>query len=200
MNEQGRFVGLFEYGTDAIDQIKALQADGWAEENIYLLVWERGDLMVLKYRNKPDKKLADGTWEDYFQGFMSGSHHVKKAMALLNIYVADPEIYYKKIKNGGYLLYADQGELANYYMENSEFKSAAPETVSEAGETHIIDATPGVTTAEKAHYPRRGYRRVAMDGQNIRRPGDRIADPNAEIGFDPDYYKLGQDEAYGRTK
>lgn len=200
MNEQGRFVGLFEYGTDAIDKIKALQADGWTEENIYLLVWERGDLMVLRYRNKPDKKLADGTWEDYFQGFMSGSAHVKKAMSLLGIQVADPQRYYEQIKNGGRLLYADQGELANYYMENSEFKSAAPETVSEAGETHVIDATPGVTTAEKGHYPRRGYRRVAMDGQNIRRPGDRIADPHAEVGFDSEYYKLGQDEAYGRTK
>lgn len=196
MNEQGKFVGLFQYGTDAINKIKGMRSVGWVDENMYLLLWERGDFTILRYRHKPDKKLADGTWEDYFQGFMSGERHVKKAMNLLGVHDLDPENYYEKIENGAYLLYADRGELANYYMENSEFRSAAPQTMSEAGETHMIDATPGVTHDERGHYPRRGHRRVAMDGQNIRREGDRIIDPNAETGFDSEYYKLGQDTEY----
>lgn len=192
MKEQSKYLGMFEFGTEVINKVKHLLADGWAEENIYLLLWVRGDFPILKYRKKPDKKLAEGVWQDHFQGFMSGESHVKKAMQFLETPLGEE---YEKIKIRWGLVYADEGHLDYYYKQNSEFGNAAPSTV-DVGATGSIDSTPGANHTDRPHYPRRGFRRVAMDGQNIRREGDRIVDPAAETGYDPDFYKLGQDGAH----
>lgn len=187
MNSENRFVEMYVDGADILNKADQLIANGWHEKDIYLLLIDRGDLALLRYQTTVDVKLADGIWQDHFKGFISGERHVKKAMSLQGFFEGDPERYYERIEEGGLLLYADRGELEHYYQENSEFKNAAPETVIWLGATGVIDATPGVS-AGCLRYPEKGDSRVALDGQNIRRKGDQVADPAAEEGYDASYY------------
>lgn len=189
MDIHSKFIGLFEIETDIINKVKALKADGWTGGNIYLLLWEHEQFTLLRYREMSTQLVEDGLWTADFQEFIVGDSYVRKAMDVFGIQEAELEKYYETVEKGGYVLCADQGQLVNYYIENSEFKLQA--FVQEK-----IDATPHAPYNDKRYYPRRGDRRIGLDGQNIRRAGDRIADPDAEVGFEPAYYKLGRDSQH----
>lgn len=196
MKNAERFCRMYENGADIVDTAEQLVVDGRAAKDIYALVWEQGELEILRYRIKPDVKLAEGTWRDYFEWFISGDHHVRKALGLQNFQSAELERIYEEVENGGCFLYADHGELDNYFKQYLEVKHAASETVittDKAGASTEIDSTPGATDLYNKDYPKIGDHRVGLDGQNIRRVGDRVADPDAETGFDPAFYKLGRD-------
>lgn len=198
LNRTDRFYRMYQDGTDMIDKAEQLVAGGWPVKDVYAMVWEQGDLEILRYRVKPDVKLAEGTWRDYFEWFISGEHHVRKSMGLQNFLSAELEKVYEKVENGELFLYADQGQLDIYFKEHLEVKNAASEpimTTDGYGAPGVIDPTPGAFDLENEDYPREGDHRVGLDGQNIRRVGDRVPDPDAETGFDPAYYKLGRDGA-----
>lgn len=193
MTSEDKFIGIYEDKMEIINKAEQLIADGWKEKDIYLLTRDRGDLAVLRYKKLLNVRQADGSWEDYFVGFFSGEAHVKKAMSLQGFPETGLAKYFDVIENGGRVLYADHGELDHYYKENSEFKHAAPATVIEGGTGGPIDATPGAGDLDNQGYPTKGDHRVALDGQNIRREGDQVVDPTAEVGFSPNYYEIGQD-------
>lgn len=195
MNRTDKFYRMVQDGTDMIVKAEQLVADGWAANDIYAMAWEQGELEILRYRVKPDVKLAEGTWRDYFEWFISGEHHVRRAMGLQNFLSAELEKVYENVEKGETFLYADQGQLDTYFKENLEVKNAAAEPIVTADRGGVIDPTPGVFNLENEYYPKEGDHRVGLDGQNIRRVGDRVPDPDAETGFDPAYYRLGRDGA-----
>lgn len=179
-----RLEGVFEDETALLEKVDELRADGHSDENMYVFAQYRGDFMIL--RSHPTKLVGDEerTLENQFQGFISGELHLKKAVLSLGLEELNAERVYDELRGGSMILYVDRGELNYYYMENSEFKNAAPDTVIGLG-THIdADSTPGgVKELERIPYPKKGDHRIALDGQNIRRETDQVPDPDAEIAF-----------------
>jgi len=188
-----RYVEMCEDGDVIVQKAKTLALGDWDEENIYLLHWSRGDFAISKYRADVDPKLADGIWQDHFEGFITGADHVMKAFDFLNVGIVAPTNFYAIVKDGGRLLYADEGQLQRYYEQYSEFIHAGAE-IPEEYRVHEVDPTPGADHTGVPHFPKQGDQRVNMDGQNIVREGDVSYDPAAERGFAPEYYTLAQED------
>ncbi len=186
-----RLEGIFESETVLLDKVEELRADGFSDENMYVFARYRGDFMILRSHPSAHIKGEDRSLSNQFQGFMSGEAHLKKAIISLGLEELDADRVYKELNEGSMILYVDREELDYYYKENSEFKNAAPETVVGLGTLVDEDSTPGgVREVERVQYPKKGDHRVGLDGQNIRREGDQVPDPDAEIAFPDEESKL----------
>ncbi|ARK24294.1 hypothetical protein SporoP37_06185 [Sporosarcina sp. P37] len=116
-----RYIGMYHNETELMNRVEELKKEGWAEEDIYVVVKNDDQLTMVKNRTDAEIKSADDSWWDRFMGFISGEDHVRRMIDSLGLGTEDTSDYYREIEQGGMLLYVDSGEARRSYMENIDF-------------------------------------------------------------------------------
>lgn len=118
---KNRYIGMYFNETELMTRVDELKAEGWPEDDIYVVVKNDDQLTMVRSRTDAEIKSADDSWWDRFMGFVSGEDHVRRMVDSLEFGTEDTLKYYQEIEQGGMLLYVDSGEANRHYMDNTDF-------------------------------------------------------------------------------
>lgn len=118
---KNRYIGMYFNETELMTRVTELKAEGWPEDDIYVVVKNDDQLTMVRSRTDAEIKSADDSWWDRFMGFVSGEDHVRRMVENLEFGAEDTAKYYQEIEQGGMLLYVDSGEANRHYMDNTDF-------------------------------------------------------------------------------
>ncbi|KIL76937.1 YsnF/AvaK domain-containing protein [Bacillus badius] len=110
MNNDKKFIGVFNTQSEVISKIEQLKAEGYTEADIYAVAKDTEHVSMVRGRTGVEVESAgtDGSWMDKFMAFLSGEDEVRGG--LRNMGLADTEVdrYYDDINGGKILLYVDK--------------------------------------------------------------------------------------------
>ncbi|RJS61529.1 YsnF/AvaK domain-containing protein [Bacillus sp. PK3_68] len=144
MNNNKKFIGVFDNQSEVITKIDQLKAEGYAEADIYAVAKNADNISMVRGRTGVEVESANtgGSWMDKFMAFLSGEDEVRGGLRNMGLEDTEVDRYYNDIDNGKILLYVDR-EYDQLYRDHTLTDSA--------------DANLGANTL--------GMNDVAADGQ-----------------------------------
>lgn len=115
------FVETFHSEQDVLNKIEDLKLQGYKENDMYVVARDKDELSLVRGRTDADIEAVEGNWWDKFKAFVSGDSSVREAFDRMGMEKQDAERYYDEVRNGAFLLYADNA----YADENDDFVSPA---------------------------------------------------------------------------
>lgn len=109
-----KFVGTFQNETQVLNKIDELKAQGYTENDIYIVTNDADTLSIIRGETDVDLRSPEGNWMDKFIAFLSGDEPVKGAFTNMGFTDEESNRYFNEVKAGGILLYVDQ-EYGNLY-------------------------------------------------------------------------------------
>ncbi|RYI26480.1 YsnF/AvaK domain-containing protein [Bacillus infantis] len=139
MNDNKKFIGVFDTQEEAIKKIDDLKLQGYGESDIYAVAKDADDISMVRGRTGAEVEGTDadgGSWLDKFMSFLTGEDEVRGGMQNMGLTDAEADRYYSDIQAGKILLYVDK-DYDQYYGDRTLANEANP--TSPAAPT--LDAT-----------------------------------------------------------
>ena len=112
-----KFVGTFQSENQVLNKIDELKAQGYTEEDIYVVTNDADSLTIVRGQTDVDLRSSDGNWLDRFMAFLSGDEPVRAAFTNMGFTEEESSRYYNEVKNGNILLYVDR-EYGNLFYDS----------------------------------------------------------------------------------
>ncbi|HZG73810.1 MAG TPA: YsnF/AvaK domain-containing protein [Chondromyces sp.] len=103
-----KFIGTFNTEAEVIDKIQELKAQGYTNDDIYVVAKDEANVSIVRGRTDADVQAAGGSWMDRFMAFLSGEDSVRGGLQNMGLSNEDIDRYYTDIQNGSILLYVDK--------------------------------------------------------------------------------------------
>ncbi|MCG7333936.1 YsnF/AvaK domain-containing protein [Sporosarcina sp. ACRSM] len=116
-----KFVGTFQSENQVLNKIEELKAEGYSEEDIYVVTNHADSLSIVRGQTDVELKSSDGNWLDRFIAFLNGDEPVRTAFSRMGFTEEESNRYYNEVKNGSILLYVDRNYSGLFYDEQTEF-------------------------------------------------------------------------------
>ncbi|WP_172370859.1 YsnF/AvaK domain-containing protein [Sporosarcina jiandibaonis] len=137
-----KFVGTFQSEHEVLDKIDELKAEGFSEEDIYVVTNDEDSLSIVRGQTDVDLRSPEGNWLDKFIAFLSGDEPVRAAFHDLGFTEEESSRYYNEVKNGNILLYVDNEYGRTSYDRQTEFmKNYSDPNLGSNLTTDPLDAT-----------------------------------------------------------
>ncbi|WP_166805796.1 general stress protein [Jeotgalibacillus sp. R-1-5s-1] len=101
------YIETFHSEQDVLRKIEDLKLQGYKEEDMYVVARDKDELSLVRGRTDADVESVEGNWWDKFKAFVSGDSSVREAFDRMGMEKEDSERYYDEVRNGAFLLYAD---------------------------------------------------------------------------------------------
>ncbi|KAB7705363.1 YsnF/AvaK domain-containing protein [Bacillus aerolatus] len=120
MDNNKKFIGVFNNQTEVIRKIEELKAEGYAETDIYAVAKDADNISMVRGRTgaEVESTTAGGSWMDKFMAFLSGEDEVRGGLRNMGLDDADSDRYYNDIEAGKILLYVDK-DYDQYYRDRT---------------------------------------------------------------------------------
>lgn len=122
------FIGTFQSENEVIRKIEELKAQGYEENDIYVVAKDENDISMVRGRTNAEVQSADGSWIDRFMAFLSGEEPVRGALLNMGLSESEANRYYNDIQDGSVLLYVDK-EYGRLYDTGSNIVDPADENL-----------------------------------------------------------------------
>ena len=109
-----KFVGTFHNETQVLNKIDELKAQGYTENDIYIVTNDGDTLSIIRGETDVDLRSPEGNWMDKFIAFLSKMNPSKVHSLTWASPTKNPTVISMSSKAGGILLYVDQ-EYGNLY-------------------------------------------------------------------------------------
>jgi uncharacterized protein (TIGR02271 family) len=116
-----KFVGTFQSENQVLNKIEELKAEGYSEEDIYVVTNHADSLSIVRGQTDVELKSSDGNWLDRFIAFLNGDEPVRTAFSRMGFTEGESNRYYNEVKNGCILLYVDRNYSGLFYDEQTKF-------------------------------------------------------------------------------
>lgn len=116
-----KFVGTFQSENQVLNKIEELKAEGYLEEDIYVVTNHADALSIVRGQTDVELKSSDGNWLDRFMAFLNGDEPVRSAFSRMGFTEEESNRYYNEVKNGSILLYVDRNYSGLFYDEQTKF-------------------------------------------------------------------------------
>ncbi|MDN4608029.1 general stress protein [Sporosarcina highlanderae] len=128
--KEKKFVGMYHNDSELMSTIDELKSQGFEGENIYVVAQDDSDVRMFQGMKYGDVQTTPESWFNRFIDFLTGEDHVRSMLQEVGVSEGDMDNYYTQIKNGGKLLYVDQGEV-NLFHTNSVSRFGLSDTGSD---------------------------------------------------------------------
>ena len=122
-----KFVGTFQSENQVLNKIDELKAQGYEEEDIYVVTNNTDSLTIVRGQTDVDLRPSDGNWLDRFIAFLSGDEPVRAAFTNMGFIEEESSRYYNEVKNGNILLYVDREYGNLFYDSHTEIINGTPD-------------------------------------------------------------------------
>lgn len=122
-----KFVGTFQSENQVLNKIDELKAQGYKEEDIYVVTNNTDSLTIVRRQTDVDLRPSDGNWLDRFTAFLSGDEPVRAAFTNMGFTEEESSRYYNEVKNGNILLYVDREYGNLFYDSQTEIINGTPD-------------------------------------------------------------------------
>ncbi len=122
-----KFVGTFQSENQVLNKIDELKAQGYKEEDIYVVTNNTDSLTIVRRQTDVDLRPSDGNWLDRFTAFLSGDEPVRAAFTNMGFTEEESSRYYNEVKNGNILLYVDREYGNLFYDSHTEIINGTPD-------------------------------------------------------------------------
>ena len=122
-----KFVGTFQSENQVLNKIDELKAQGYEEEDIYVVTNNTDSLTIVRRQTDVDLRPSDGNWLDRFTAFLSGDEPVRAAFTNMGFTEEESSRYYNEVKNGNILLYVDREYGNLFYDSQTEIINGTPD-------------------------------------------------------------------------
>ena len=122
-----KFVGTFQSENQVLNKIDELKAQGYEEEDIYVVTNNTDSLTIVRRQTDVDLRPSDGNWLDRFTAFLSGDEPVRAAFTNMGFTEEESSRYYNEVKNGNILLYVDREYGNLFYDSHTEIINGTPD-------------------------------------------------------------------------
>jgi len=109
-----RYVGTYYQESELISKIDELHAQGYREEDLYVVVKDKSDLSMVRGQTAAEVKSTKPSWLDRFMGATSSDEEVRHTFRNLGLSDEETSRHYQDIENGGFVLLADAREGLNF--------------------------------------------------------------------------------------
>ena len=118
--EEKSFVGIFQSENQVLNMIEEYKAQGYAEEDIYVVTNDADSLTIVRGQTDVDLRSSDGNWLDRFTAILSGDEPVRAAFTNMGFTEEESSRYYNEVKNGNILLYVSREYGNLFYGSQTE--------------------------------------------------------------------------------
>ncbi|KMY53031.1 hypothetical protein AC623_02685 [Bacillus sp. FJAT-27231] len=127
MNNDKKFIGVFDNQAEVIDKIEQLKLEGYAEADIYAVAKDADNISMVRGRTGVEVESADtgASWMDKFMAFLSGEDEVRGGLRNMGLNDMEVDRYCNDINNGKILLYVDR-EYDQLYRNRTLTNEADP--------------------------------------------------------------------------
>lgn len=110
MDNDKKFIGVFDNQTEVINKIEELKAQGYDDTDIYAVAKDADYVSMVRGRTgvEVESAAAGGSWMDKFMAFLSGEDEVRGGLRNMGLDDAEANRYYNDIEAGKILLYVDK--------------------------------------------------------------------------------------------
>ncbi|MBM7649892.1 uncharacterized protein (TIGR02271 family) [Bacillus ectoiniformans] len=128
MNNDKKFIGVFNNQTEVIRKIDELKAEGYDASDIYAVAKDKDNISMVRGRTGAEVESAahEASWMDKFMAFLSGEDEVRGGLNHMGLSDADSDRYYRDIETGKILLYVDKDYYDNNYRDRTLTNAADP--------------------------------------------------------------------------
>ncbi|AQQ54416.1 YsnF/AvaK domain-containing protein [Planococcus lenghuensis] len=118
-NFDNKFIGTFDTETEVLQKIDELKAEGYAENDMYVMTSDSDQISMVRGRTDVDVDVqsSGGGWMDKFMGFLSGEEPTRGAFDKMGLDAGEADRYHNEVKNGKILLYVDRDYGTHYETE-----------------------------------------------------------------------------------
>lgn len=147
-----RFVGTFHSENQVLNKINELKAQGYSEEDIYVVTNDADSLSIVRGQTDVDLTSSEGSWLDKFIAFLSGDEPVRAAFTHMGFTEEESSRYYDEVKNGSILLYVDRDYGSFINDQQTEFQTGySDQTVSDFDNTPLDRKGVNVDNVDEEH-------------------------------------------------
>lgn len=147
-----RFVGTFHSENQVLNKINELKAQGYSEEDIYVVTNDADSLSIVRGQTDVDLTSSEGSWLDKFIAFLSGDEPVRAAFTHMGFTEEESSRYYDEVKNGSILLYVDRDYGSFINDQQTEFQTGySDQTVSDFDNTRLDRKGVNVDNVDEEH-------------------------------------------------
>jgi uncharacterized protein (TIGR02271 family) len=128
MNDNKKFIGVFDTQEEAIKKIDDLKLQGYGESDIYAVAKDADDISMVRGRTGAEVEGTDadsGSWLDKFMSFLTGEDEVRGGMQNMGLTDEEADRYYSDIQAGKILLYVDK-DYDQFYGDRTLGNEADP--------------------------------------------------------------------------
>jgi uncharacterized protein (TIGR02271 family) len=128
MDDNKKFIGIFDTQEEVIRKIEDLKLQGYGEADIYAVAKDADDISMVRGRTGAEVEEADtgsDSWLDKFMGFLTGDDEVRGGMEKMGLTDEEADRYYKDIQAGRILLYVDK-DYDQFYGDRTLAEEASP--------------------------------------------------------------------------
>ncbi|HEY9576183.1 MAG TPA: YsnF/AvaK domain-containing protein [Pseudobacillus sp.] len=127
MNNDKKFIGVFDNQAEVISKIEQLKLEGYAETDIYAVAKNADHISMVRGRTGVEVESAEtgASWMDKFMAFLSGEDEVRGGLRNMGLDNMEVDRYYNDIDNGKILLYVDR-DYDQLYQDRTLTNDADP--------------------------------------------------------------------------
>ncbi|MBU9673296.1 DUF2382 domain-containing protein [Planococcus sp. CP5-4] len=116
-----KLIGTFDVQAEVIHEIGELKAQGYKEEDIYVVALNGQQLQMVQGQTDVHLNTDENDFMDKFKSFISGEDPTKDALKQMGLSDSEADEYYNQIQSGKIILYVD----SEYGMNYQNFDAAA---------------------------------------------------------------------------
>lgn len=125
--EEKKFIYVYYDEDDLLWKINALKEEGYKEEDMYIIVKDKEEILMTKGQMGINVESAGlQSWRDRFAAFLLGEKPVRDALLRIGLSTGmceeEAEKHYTDVITGGMLLYVD----TNPQNNSEQFQPASP--------------------------------------------------------------------------
>ncbi|KKB37136.1 YsnF/AvaK domain-containing protein [Bacillus thermotolerans] len=146
MENNKKFIGVFNNQNEAIRKIEELKTEGYTDSDIYAVTRDEDSVSLLRGRTDVEVDAAsnNGSWMDKFMAFLSGEDEVRGGLRNMGLNDEEANRYYSDIQAGKILLYVDK-DYEQFYRDRNLTADADPALGTAAfGMDREVDQVDGV--------------------------------------------------------
>ena len=149
MMKEKRFVGMYNNDAQLMTKIDDLKRQGIDDDNMYVVTEHESDVSMFKGRAYVENGTHSESWLDRFMNFITGEDHVHGTLHQAGVPKSDLERYHTEIRNGGKLLYVDEGEVSRLHAtDRNRFTSNTTATDPNLGANAVSEYDESGLTGE----------------------------------------------------
>lgn len=142
-----KLIGTFDVQAEVIHEIGELKAQGYKEEDIYVVALNGQQLQMVQGQTDVHLNTDEGDFMDKFKSFISGEDPTKDALKQMGLSDSEADEYYNQIQSGKIILYVD----SEYGMNYQNFDAAAASLSGDGygEENHQKTETPDLSDEQQ---------------------------------------------------